>query len=502
MPSRGSRMMKTNVRTLGLCWLVQTLALSAWAEAVSGQAGGDPVEIVLRGGRIMDPETGLDATRNVGIAGGKIVAVSEAPISAERTIDATGLVVAPGFIDLHAHGQDPVSRKLQLADGVTTALEMELGIFPMDTWLQKQEGKSVIHYGATVGHLGARMKLFHDADLESWATLAPERTELLEYEDYAFRDTTESERRRLMEQGLEQGGLGFGLGITYTPGASWSEIYDLFKLAHERDVPIYVHVRGRNSGGRVGAFQECLANAASTGASLHFVHMNSSSGELAPVILDLIRGTASRGIDVTTEAYPYTAGSTRIESASYENWESWPDERFKRLQWPATGEYLTRESFARYRKEGGWLTSHGRSEKTKAWIVAQKDVMVASDGIPFLYGPAHPRGAGTFSRVLGHYVRKEETIGLMDALRKMTLLPAKRLEKTSAGMKSKGRVQVGADADLTLFDAATILDRSTFEQGDVPSAGIVHVFVSGVHVLADGSIQDGLFPGQAIRRSR
>ena len=324
--------MRSNVRAVNLFWLVQTLALSAWAETVPGQAGGEAIEIALHGGRVMDPETGLDAIRNVGIANGKIVAVSEAPLTAERTIDAAGLVVAPGFIDLHAHGQDPVSRKLQLADGVTTALEMELGIFPMDTWLQKQEGKSVIHYGATVGHLGARMKLFHDAELESWATLAPERTELLEYEDFAFRDTTEAERRELMhlmKQGLEQGGLGLGLGITYTPGASRSEIYDLFKLAQERAVPIYVHVRGRDSGGRLGAFQECLANAASTGASLHFVHLNSSSGELAPVVLDLIRGAASRGVDVTTEAYPYTAGSTRIESASYDNWESWPDDRFE-----------------------------------------------------------------------------------------------------------------------------------------------------------------------------
>ena len=483
-------------RFLLVCAATLALALSIDAQ---------DIEIVLAGGRVMDPETGLDAVRSVGIADGKIVAITEEPLTGARTIDAAGLVVAPGFIDLHAHGQDPVSRKLQLADGVTTALEMELGIFPMDSWLKKQAGQSVIHYGATVGHLGARLKLFHGADLESWATLSPERTDLLDYEDFESKDTTESERRRLrelMKQGLEHGGLGFGLGITYTPGASRSEIFDLFKLAKEQDVPIYVHTRGRGNGGTLGAFQECLANAASTGASLHFVHLNSSSGELAPVVLDLIRGAVARGMDVTTEAYPYTAGSTRIESASYDAWESWPDERFERLQWPATGERLTRESFARYRTEGGWLISHGRNEETNAWIVAQTDVMVASDGIPCLCGPAHARGAGTFSRVLGHYARDRKTLSLMDALSKMTLLPAQRLQGTTAQMRTKGRVQVGADADLTLFDPDAILDRSTFEKGDLPSAGIAHVFVNGVHVLTDGEIREGVFPGEAIVGTR
>ena len=148
------------------------------------------------------------------------------------------------------------------------------------------------------------------------------------------------------------------------------------------------------------------------------------------------------------------------------------DADFSKLQWPATGERLTAESFARYREEGGWVISHGRREETNAWIVAQPDVMVASDGIPFLYGPAHPRGAGTFSRILGHYARDQQTIGLMDALKKMTLLPAQRLEQIAPAMRNKGRVRLGAGADITLFDPDTVLDRSTYEQGDIPSTGI------------------------------
>ena len=489
-----------------LCSLLAVIALSACQPGVSSpEAPPEAPELVFRDARVMDPESGLDAVRHVGITGGTIVAISETPIEAAEVVDANGLVLAPGFIDLHAHGQDAVSNRLQALDGVTAALELELGVYPVDDWTASREGDAVIHYGASVGHLGARIKLFHDADLGSWATLSPERTDLLTFSDFENKDTNEEERTRLkelMDRGLDEGGLGFGLGITYTPGASRSEIFELFELASERDVPLFIHTRSSNSGGTLGAFQEGIANAAATGASLHFVHLNSSSGELAPTVLSLIRGARASGIDITTEAYPYTAGSTRIESASYDSWVGRDDADFGSLLWPATGERLTAESFARYRAEGGWVISGGRREETNAWIVAQPDVMVASDGIPFLYGPAHPRGSGTFSRILGRYSRDQQTIGLMDALKKMTLLPAQRLEHIAPVMRNKGRIRLGADADITLFDPATVLDRSTYEQGDIPSEGIVHVLVSGTFVVRNGELIEGVFPGRAIKSER
>ncbi|HSR51793.1 MAG TPA: amidohydrolase family protein [Acidobacteriota bacterium] len=459
-------------------------------------------DLVLEGGRVMDPETGLDAVRNVGISDGRIAAISEEALQGDERIDASGLVVAPGFIDLHAHGQDAVSNRLQAMDGVTTALEMEAGVYPVGKWLASREGKAAIHYGATAGHWPARVKLVDGLEVGHFPTLPEAETTRMDEGNYAYEELSPDqieELTSLLEQGLNEGGLGLGFGITYTPGASRLEIYRLFQMAARRGVATYVHLRGENSGGTLGAFQEAIALAASTGASTHIVHMNSSAGEWAEVTLGMIRGAQERGLDVTTESYPYTAGSTRIESALFDPWEGRCDEEYQRLQWPATGERLTRETFEKYRKQGGWVIIHGRSEETNEWIVAQPDVMAASDGIPYLNGPAHPRGAGTFARILGHYVREQGALTLMDALGKMTLLPARRVEGAAPVMKRKGRVQEGADADLTLFDPETVIDRSTYEDGDLPSGGIVHVLVGGTFVVRDSEFIEGVFPGQAIR---
>ena len=486
--------------------LVATTVLSSLSCAPASNVPAD-VDLVILGGRVIDPESGLDAIRNVAIADGTIVAITEQPLEGEQSIDASGLVVAPGFIDLHAHGQDPVSNRLQAADGVTTALEMEIGVYPVSAWLASRDGEAVINYGATVSHVGARIKLFHDIDVGSWALsdpTDPNRVRLMHDTDYAYKATTAEELERLeamMVNGIRDGGLGFGFGITYSPGASREEIFRLFEIAKREDVPIYVHVRGENSGGTLGAFQEVIANAASTGASLHIVHMNSSANELARTTLKMIRGAREQGLDVTTESYPYTASSTRLESALFDSWQGLSDEEYGRLQWVLTGERLDAASFERFRKEGGWVIIHGRSEETNEWIVAQPDVIAASDGIPFLHGPAHPRGAGTYSRILSHYVREQRALSLMDALSKMTILPAQRLEGAAQQMRKKGRVQVGTDADLTLFDPETVIDRSTYEKGDVPSAGIIHVLVGGTFVVRDSEIVDDVFPGRAIRSS-
>lgn len=458
-------------------------------------------DLVILGGRVMDPDTGLDGVRNVAIVEGRIAAVTEDALAGRDTIDATGLVVAPGFIDLHAHGQDSVSNRLQALDGVTTALELEIGVYPVAEWIASREGRALIHYGATVSHPGARVKLLTGEDVGHPATAPP--NERSAFADEAVYEPLEDERivelTGLIERGLQEGGLGIGFGITYTPGASRTEIYRTFQLAAAQGAPAYVHLRGESSGGTLGAFQEVIANAAATGAPLHIVHMNSSADEMARTTLELIRGARERGVDVTTESYPYTASSTRIESALFDAWEGLTDEDYARLQWSGTPERLTTETFRQYRELGGWVVIHGRNEDTNEWIVAQPDVIVASDGIPYVYEAIHPRGAGTFSRVLGHYVRERGALSLMDALSKMTILPARRVETFSPMMARKGRVQVGADADLTIFDPETIIDRADYADPDAPSEGVRHVLVEGTAVVRDGEIVDGVHPGRAIR---
>ena len=471
-------------------------------------AAPQELDLVLAGGRVMDPASGLDAIRHVGIRDGRVAAVSETPLEGREVVDAGGLVVAPGFIDLHAHGQDEASSRLQAADGVTTALELEIGVWPVGAWLDAKRGRAPIHYGATAGHLPARVKLMHGIDaghtsLPTEAARAALRA-AAPSPDYSHRAATGEEIERLtglLERGLDEGGLGVGLGITYTPAATHAEILRVFGVAAERGVPVFVHLRANQSfadSSAVGPFQEVIADAAATGASLHVVHLNSSADEEARVCLELIRGARARGLDVTTEAYPYTAGSTRLESALFDGWHETSGGRYDQLQWVATGERLTRESFDRYRQEGGWVIIHGRSEETMEWIVAQPDVMVASDGIPFVDGLSHPRGAGTFSRILGHYVRERGVLPLMEALAKMTIQPARRLETVSPAMARKGRIETGADADLTLFDPERVLDRATYESPAEASAGIVHVLVGGTFVVRDGAIVQGVYPGQPV----
>jgi N-acyl-D-aspartate/D-glutamate deacylase len=309
----------------------------------------------------------------------------------------------------------------------------------------------------------------------------------------------------LIKLGLDEGGLGIGFGINYVPTTTRAEVFDLFAVAAERGVANYVHVRhagGVEPGSAIGALQEVLADAAGTGASLHVVHITSMCLRQTTTCLSMIEGAARRGVDVTTEAYPYTATQTRLDSAIYnEGWQESFGITFKDLQWVATGERLTAETFARYRKDGGMVIGHAIPEEVSRLAAAHPRVMIASDG-GIENGKGHPRGVGTFARVLGRYVREQKALSLMDALRKMSLLPAQRLEKAVPAMRAKGRIKVGADADLTVFDAATVIDRATFEQPTQYSEGIRHVLVGGVFVVRDEKIVADVKPGKGVRRPR
>ena len=467
---------------------------------------GEALDVVIAGGRVIDPQSGLDGVRHVGIRAGAVAALSETPLEGSTTVDATGLVVAPGFIDLHAHGQDPVSSRYQAMDGVTTALELEIGAFPIDRWYARRGDASLINYGASVSHQAARIRAMGSV----FARANPDGTFSLgeSSDDTLYRAASDDELarlRQLMERGLREGGIGLGFGLSYTPGVSHRELLQMFQVAAEHGAPVFIHLRSSSAferGGALAPFQEVIANAAVTGAPLHIVHVNSTAGARAEEALAMIRGARERGVDVTTEAYPYTASASLIESPLFDGWAGRPPAAYRALQWVDTGERLTPETFERYRRQGGWVIMHGRSEETNEWIVSQPDVIAASDGIPFSEGRAHPRGAGTFARILGRYARDRGALSLTDALRKMTLLPAARLESIVPEMARKGRVQVGSDADLTIFDPERILDRATYDAPDQYSAGIEHVLVAGTFVVRDGALVDGVQPGRPLRGRR
>ena len=451
-----------------------------------------PFDLVLRNARVMDSESGLDAARHVGIRGRTIAALSQQPLQGKVEIDATGLVVAPGFIDLHSHGQSPENYRFKAMDGVTTALELEVGVSPVGEWYAARAGKALVHFGASAGHIPARMKVMGDSGDFLPRDAAMNRSASAEERDRIARE---------VRRGLDEGGLGLGMGLAYTPTAPPAEILSLFGLAAEWTRPVFVHVRHGSAGtpGIVESLQEVIGNAASTGASVHVVHINSSSTSAVDTALRMIDGARARGLDVTTEAYPYIAGATRLDSALFEpGWQQRMGISYGELLWTDTGERLTEESFTRYRRQGGRVILFTNTEEMVRRAIVHPGVMIASDG-GLTNGTGHPRSAGTYARILGRYVREEKALTLMDALRKMTILPAQRLEKMAPAMQNKGRVRVGADADLAVFDPGSVIDHATYEKPAQYSEGFRYVLVEGTLVVRDGRLVEGVAPGRPIQ---
>ncbi len=490
--------------------LASGTAQPLWAQSEPA-AQARTYDVVIANGRVMDPESGRDEIANVGINGRGIAIITTAKLKGRRIIDATNLVVAPGFVDLHAHGQNPKGEYYQVLDGVTTAIDAEGGAMPIAPFIAALSGKALVNFGATASHQCARREVIANAPCQGHGAINPDGGAASDRRAYTAPATPEQQRAIVaaLDREVAAGALGYGLGIEYTPGAGRSEIYDIFKAAAVTRAPVFVHVRSRPldpaPGVPIAVVQEVIANAAVTGAALQIVHLHSTGLRDTPTLIDMVKRARQRGLDITSEAYPYTAGSTHIGSEFFrDGWQERSGISFGDLQWPATGERLTRESFERYRREqpNSAVVVHMIPENVVDTIIAEPEISIASDGMPWVTSGEHPRGAGTYGRVLGRYVRERKTLGLMTALRKMALMPAQRLEAVSPQMAKKGRVKVGADADITIFDPATVADVATFEKPMQASVGIRHVLVSGQPVVRDGKLVEKVFPGEAITGKR
>ena len=394
------------------------------------------------------------------------------------------------------------SQRVKALDGVTSALELEIGAPDVAQFLKSKEGHSLIHYGTSASHVAARAAVFGaplPAEIIGGGGGAPEILPKSgpATDQPATPEQIEAIERRLRAE-LDAGGLAVGMGIQYTPGATRLEVIDMFRLAAERGLPVYTHIRsaGRvEPGSAIEAVSEVIGAAAITGASLHIVHINSSCLRDSLECLAMVEGARARGLDVTTEAYPYIAGMTAVNSALFNpGWREKLGIDYSDLVLPDTGEHLTKERFEELHNSSKtqWVLVYANTQEVVDKVIPNPLVMIASDGLE-----GHPRNAGTYSRVLAQYVREKGTVTLMDAIRKMSFMPAEMLERSTPAARRKGRLQEGCDADIVVFDAATISDRATFEKPMEPSVGVRYLVVGGTLVVDEGQDCAGCVSGES-----
>jgi N-acyl-D-aspartate/D-glutamate deacylase len=445
-------------------------------------------DVAIVGGTVMDPASGTSSVRNVLIRGDRIVALTDEPVAARRTIDATGLVISPGFVDILARIRTTrESQRFKVMDGVTTVVSMHGGPVDIDGWYRAFDSDgSLVNYGTAVGH----------TDIREAAGVAD-----------GYRPASPEEITRMREiaaRSIDAGAVGVGFGINYVPGSSYEEIVAMFDVAARHGVPAHVHSRYKGSvfpETIVQSVQEVIAAAAVTGASAQVLHLASSAIGSMNSCLEMIEGARRNGIDIMVDIHPYLANSTRLESALYDpGWQ----ERFGGIDYDSimlveTGERLNEETFRHWREKGATIITFFIPKREMAMALQHPFVMVASDGV-ISRGRGHPRGAGTFSRVLGRFVREEGLLTLMEALRKITLMPAQRIEHSAPSMRYRGRLSVGAYADITIFDPNKIIDRATYESSAQYSEGVRFVLVNGTLVVDDGALVEGVAPGREIRR--
>lgn len=455
-------------------------------EGAQAQTADHTFDLVLKGGRVMDPASGFDAVADVGIDGGTVTLISvDQPLTGAFAVDAANQVVAPGFIDFLSYEPNEYGIWFKVADGVTTNLGMHgLNIRAAD-FFATYSGRSPCHFGGAFDDPYTRGLLGVGAD-------DPASPEAI------------AELARLAEEDIRNGYLGIDLEPEYTPGVDANEILALGQVGARLNVPLTFHGRYSDMsppGTNVDTLNEILGTARQTGCAVHVEHIISTGGTFSMAdSLATLAAAQREGVDVTACMYPYDFWATYLGSHRFDDgWQERFRISYEDLEIAGTGERLTEATFQQYRAENLLAVAYAIPEEDVRTCLGSPFVMLGSDAICEPDNNNHPRAAGTFARTLGKYVRDEGVLDLMDALAKMTILPARRLEGQAPDLRRKGRLQIGADADLTIFDPATVADRSTVQAPATESAGISWVLVSGQVVKDPDGVKRDALPGQPVK---
>jgi N-acyl-D-aspartate/D-glutamate deacylase len=447
---------------------------------------GQQYDLVIANGRVINPETNLDSTLNVGIKAGVIEAVTADRLNGKKTIDASGLVVAPGFIDILSYNPNPTGVWNKLADGVTTSLAMHGGTSNPRIWYANYERQhEPLNFGASFFYTEARNQF----NLSRYQHANKEQIQKL---------------LAMAERAIKAGALGVSFSLEYVPGITSEEITPQMQLAKKYGLPVFFHARYsdmEDPGTNIDALNEIIGYARQTGASVHIDHINSTGGTFSmEQSLKMLQEARDSGLDITACTYPYDFWGTYLNSARFDKgWQQRFHITYHDLQISGTSERLTERSFRKYQREGKLAVAYAIPDEDIVRSLQCPFVMIGSDAILGSGHNNHPRASGAFSRTIGVYARQRNTISLMDAVAKMTILPARRLENKCSAMRKKGRISVGADADITVFDYSRIADRSTVEHPEYQSIGIEYVIVGGEVVKDKGGLKKSVHAGRPIR---
>jgi len=482
-------------------------------------------DLVIINGRVMDPETEFDAIRNVGVKDGIIGIITEKDIKGKETIDATGLVVSPGFIDTHFHSTDGFGGKVAARDGITTAIDLEGGAYHIDQWYAAKKGNWPLNYGASVSHERVReivldgmkfdapvdaITLFEDRakagedGVLGWSSTRPDLNQL-------------NEINMLIDEQLRQGAL----GVSSLTGYARSGIttYELFEIqrasakygrmfaSHQR-----FHGNPTNPQAALG-FDEMFTNAMLLDAPLMVCHDNDSDWWEIEEKLQMAR---NKGMNMWSEYYPYAAASSEV-NAEYMAPAIFEDVMGYNYQEcvydPSQDKFLSKEEVLALQKTDPARTIVIHLPPRKKWLPrwpTMPHMTVASDAMwmdggrdadfAFEEYGGHPRTAGSRGKVLK--MAREQNIPLLFTLSQLSYWSAKHLgDMGLEAMQVRGRMQEGMVADITIFDAATVQDNSTYKLGEqgLPTTGIPYVIVNGTMVVKDSEFQYDVSPGQPIR---